>query len=120
MAARKLETRRLLITRGITSPGRAWHVTLLSMQTSPLTDAEQESPIIISDKPSHVFLVIDDRFGVVSASLDEEEAMTDLRERVLAQMQQETLVNPGSFRLKSMRLRAPRESPADTTESPSS
>jgi hypothetical protein len=91
------------------------------MQTSPLTNAEQESPIIISDKPSHVFLVIDDRFGVVSASLDEEEAVTDLRERVLAQMQQETLVNPGSFRLKALRLRPQRnQPPADTVEVPGS
>ena len=91
------------------------------MQTSPLTDDDQDASIITSDKPSHVFLVIDDRFGVVSASLDEEEAVTDLKERVLAQMQQETLVNPGSFRLKSMRLRPARDqSPADTTEAPSS
>lgn len=84
------------------------------MQTSSLlTVAEQAGATTTSDKPSHVFLVIDDRFGVVSASLNEEEAMTDLRERVLAQMQQETLVNPGSFRLKSMRLRPQREqSPA--------
>jgi hypothetical protein len=64
---------------------RAWHVTLLSMQTSSLTVAEQASPAIIVDKPSFVFLVIHDRFGVVSASLDEEEAVIDLKERVLAQ-----------------------------------
>lgn len=91
------------------------------MQTSPLTNAEQESPTIISDKPSHVFLVIDDRFGVVSASLDEEGAVADLRDRVLTQMRQETLVNPGSFRLKAMQLRPLRnQPPADTDEAPSS
>jgi hypothetical protein len=91
------------------------------MQISPLTDAEQVATSATSDKPSHVFLVIDSRFGVVSASLDEEEAVTDLRERVLAEMQQETLVNPGSFRLKFMRLSPLRDQPpADATEAANS
>jgi len=68
-----------------------------------MMDAEQAAPTI-SDKPSHVFLVIDSRFGFVSASLNEEEAVRDMEARVLAEMQQETLVNPGSYRLKAMRL----------------
>lgn len=90
------------------------------MQTSPLTVAEQGASTA-SDEPSYVFLVIDDRFGIVSASLDEEEALNDLRDRILAQMREKTLINPGSFCLKSMRLRPARDrSPANAIEAPSS
>ena len=52
----------------------------------------------------HVFLVLDDRFGVVSAALNLDAAVADLNRRVIRELEQRTLVNPGLFRLKSIPL----------------
>ena len=58
----------------------------------------------MSDNASFVFLVMDDRFGVVSASLILDEAVADMNARVLEQHDSDTLTNPGSFRIKRIEL----------------
>lgn len=57
----------------------------------------------MSSKDS-VFLVTDNRFGVVFASLSVDEAMADLNKRALTEATCGTLSNPGSFRIKSVKL----------------
>jgi len=52
---------------------------------------------------SSVFLVIDNRFGIVFASLDGAEASADLNDRVLKQAA-DPPINPGSFHIKSVKL----------------
>lgn len=76
----------------------------------------------MSDRPSHVFLVVDSRCGPVSASLSLEEAVADLSKRVLAQANERALINPGSFRISSVMLTGePAETPfvRDSTGLPS-
>ena len=58
----------------------------------------------MTDQPSFVFLVIDSRCGVVFASLNLDEAVDDLNKRMIAEHDCETLLNPGSFRVKRVKL----------------
>ena len=58
----------------------------------------------MSDNAGFVFLVIDNRFGVVFASLVLDEAVADMNARVLEQHDSDTLANPGSFRVKRIKL----------------
>ncbi len=57
----------------------------------------------MSNKDS-VFIVVDNRFGVVFASCSFDETVADLHRRVLTEAACTTLGNPGSFRIKSVKL----------------
>ena len=59
---------------------------------------------MMSDNAEFVFIVIDSRFGVVAASLVCDEAVAEMNARTLSEAASDTLSNPGSFRVKRVKL----------------
>lgn len=53
---------------------------------------------------THVFLVVDHRANTVSAALTFEDALADLGQRVRKEMEGPEIINPGFYRIQSMKL----------------